>query len=146
MYTVGIVGPITPIGDVNHTEIFGKNAAVGIHAGALLIQHGFAPYCPHLDFQYLLTGLEITAGQLQGVSYEWIRHCDVVFALPGWARSEGSLAELQRARILGIHVAFTIEEVLQWRKNKEEARREEGRVDKYSGNGEFADDVKFRKE
>lgn len=114
MFTVGIVGPITPIGIGNHAEEFCVNISVGIHIAAMLVRRGFAPYCPHLDFQYIMTGLGVTAEELKKVSVEWIKRCDVVFALPFWEKSEGSKYELKVAQSMGKHVVFSVDELLTW--------------------------------
>ena len=112
MITVGIIGPLTPRGEGNHAIEFLENVIEGIHAAGLLIAEGFAPFCPHLDYQYLLADFHFTDAQLKAVSMEWIGRCDVILALHGWRESKGAIAEYTLACQKDIPVVEGINELL----------------------------------
>jgi len=112
--TVGIIGPITPRGTGNHAVEYLTHVADGLHVAASLVHLGFAPYCPHLDFQYCLVNMNLSEGQLKAVSMEWISRCDVILALCGWSNSPGAKAEWELANKLGKPVVFNTAQLLDW--------------------------------
>lgn len=119
MITVGIIGPITPRGEGNHAVECLVNIAEGIHAGGVLIAEGFAPFCPMLDYQYLLADFHFGDDALKAVSLEWIRRCDCVLALPGWKESAGAKLEADLCALAQIPVFESIGKILEWRKGRE---------------------------
>lgn len=119
MITVGLIGPITPRGDGNHAVEFLANVADGIHNAAILVANGFAPYCPHLDFQYVLYDRGLNESMLKAVSLEWIRRCDCVLALPGWRESAGARAEADLCTLAQIPVFESIGKIIEWRRKRE---------------------------
>ena len=114
MKTVGIIGPYTPRGNGNHAVECLENIQQGILLASELVRVGFAPYCPYLDFQYVLTAVRLSEAQLKAVSMEWIRRCDVIIAMDRWRESDGASAELQTAELDGIPIVYSIDELLEW--------------------------------
>ncbi len=108
MIKVYIAGPIS---DPNPIKLL-QNIRAGICAAARLIGEGYAPFCPHLDYQYFLQWTPSEApdiDQIKAVSLEWLKQCDAVILLPGWRTSHGSRIEFMKAEYLGIPVFFNIE-------------------------------------
>jgi nucleoside 2-deoxyribosyltransferase len=112
MTTVGIIGPLTPRGSGNHAVSFLQNVAAGLAMATALIRHGYAPFCPHLDMQYVLADPMISETQLKAVSMEWVGRCDVIIALDGWRESTGAMAEYALACGKNIPVVFSIKELV----------------------------------
>ena len=103
VYIAGAMRDHSPI-------VFLNNLQKGIRAGAELVMAGYAPFCPMLDSQYFLQlrePEEITAKMIMDVSMEWLMQCSAVLVLPGWENSEGTIREINRARIVSIPVFFS---------------------------------------
>jgi hypothetical protein len=99
---VYVAGPITSPDPVAMLE----NIRAGIAAGKWLMLAGYAPFCPHLDYSYLLVSgpgdAPVSVDVLQSVSTAWLRLCDEVVLLPGWENSAGCRAEVAEASLVGI--------------------------------------------
>ncbi len=106
MKRVYVAGPIS----ANDPITLFNNEKCGIDTAAWLILQGFAVFCPHLDFQYLLGvyGKDITKEQLQANSMAWVDCCDCMLVLPGWWDSPGTIREMDRAKELRIPIYFDI--------------------------------------
>ena len=111
MKRVYVAGPIS----ANDPISLFNNEKTGIDTAAWLILQGFAVFCPHLDFQYLLGvyGKDITKEQLQANSMAWVECCDCMLVLPGWGNSIGASAEIERAIDLGIPIYFNVHELVE---------------------------------
>ena len=88
--------------------------------GAELRRNGFSVLVPGLD---LLLGL--SAGNWEYEDYfdnsqPWLEVADVLFLVPGWEGSSGTLKELEMARKEGIPVFGKLEELIKWRTEVEE--------------------------
>ncbi len=75
-------------------EGLAANMRRGIDLAAEVIQAGFAPEVPWLDFDLLLTG-RVTVEQLQEVSMAKLAGSDAMLLAPYWMRSVGTLAEVR---------------------------------------------------
>jgi hypothetical protein len=74
-----------------------ENIRNGLRAASTLIQQGYAPFCPFVDFLYwivLRPKERITKSQIQNYSLEWVKQCQAVLLLKGWERSSGAIREL----------------------------------------------------
>jgi hypothetical protein len=85
------------------------NISAGLRMSTRIMLAGGSPFCPFADF---LMHLVLRDGESLGVndyyahSLEWLEVADAVMVLPGWEASKGTLAELDRARLLGIPVFY----------------------------------------
>jgi hypothetical protein len=128
MLKVYIVGKYR---DPNVIKLFG-NIRRGIKTAARLVQLGFAPFCPFLDFLYLLClpneyCEDIGVDQLQGQGLCWLESSDCVFVIPEEVEtSEGSQAEIKHAEELGIPVFTNLVDLLNWQKQEKKHKIIEG--------------------
>lgn len=93
---------------------FLANLSRGIRASVQLILKGYAPFSPFIDFQYFLNlreGEEITSERIKEISMRWLEVSDAVAVLPHSEQSQGTQAEIARAKELGIPV-YSLEELL----------------------------------
>jgi len=123
---VFISGPITPTGRLNpstnekqnQVAEFLDNVRQGITMATELITHGFAPYCPFVDFMYWFARTPETplpAGcTMQTCDLSWLRSADAILLLPGWETSTGVGGELELAKKLGIPVFYSIAELIEY--------------------------------
>ena len=65
---------------------------------------GYAVICPHLNSAFMDGALPDEAWLERGL--ELLRRSDVIVVLPGWQESEGSKAEVIKARDLEIEILF----------------------------------------
>lgn len=92
------------------------NIRVGIHESAKILKHGFAVFCPFLDFQFALThyALGIEKEDYQANSMAWVEVSDAIFVLPGSENSGGVKRELARARELMIPIFYSLADLIEW--------------------------------
>ena len=83
-----------------------RNIRRGIELSSLLLQKGYAPFCPWLDFQFGLTS-EIPLENYKQGSMAFLRVCDCVLLALGWESSPGALEEIKEAKRLNIPVFET---------------------------------------
>ena len=113
-----IAGPMTPRGNRTDTG----NAAIEyllnvrdlIHAAHVLIDKGYAPYCPGIDFPYYLglpQGKVISEEAIKDVSMAFLDASDLIVLLPGWTASAGCRAEERRAVELRMPMFYGVESV-----------------------------------
>ena len=86
------------------------NMRVGIDLGVKIMEIGYAPYIPWLDFQIGLRA-DFDVQTYKDCSMEWVRFSDAVLLVPDQERSSGVLAEIEMARVLNIPVFETIDEL-----------------------------------
>jgi len=123
---VFIAGPITPTGRLTpstnggHNQVaeYLDNVRQGITMATELIAHGFAPYCPFVDFMYWIarpSDTELPTGAtMQTCDLSWLDVADALLLLPGWETSLGVKGELARANELGIPVYYSIAELIKF--------------------------------
>jgi len=63
-----------------------------------LAHKGFAPFCPWLDYQYLLHKNPLNELQLKNVSLAWLEVSDVLLVISGAGLGTGVDAEIKRAK------------------------------------------------
>jgi len=98
---VYVAGPITLGNQI-------MNVRTAVMVGTQLLDMGFAPYVPHLNFIWdFLTPRHYETWL--ALDKEWIKVCDALLRLPG--ESEGADREVQLANDLGIPVYYSIEEL-----------------------------------
>ena len=97
-----------------NTEQSLRNIRMGILAGAELLNLGYSPYVPHLDYQFNLVqdGVHIDVETYYRHDLGWLKACDCMLVLAGWENSKGVKAEIQFAWEQKIPVYFSKEELL----------------------------------
>jgi hypothetical protein len=90
-----------------------RNIGRGEKACAHLFDMGFAPFCPWSDKVYVTSNPDglFTVEQFKNQSMAWLEVSDAVLVLPGYEESKGTLAEIARAKELGIPVFYSVGEL-----------------------------------
>lgn len=121
---VFIAGPITPTGRLTPSSNEGQNQVAeyldnvrqGIDAATELIAHGFAPYCPFVDFMYWFARNPATplptGCTMQTCDLSWLECADAILLLPGWETSGGVRGELVLANKLSIPEFYSIDDLV----------------------------------
>ena len=93
-----------------------KNIGRGEKVCAELFSLGFAPFCPWHDKSYVTDMPEsnFTVKLFYDFSMAWLEVSDAVLLIQGWEESKGTLAEIGRAKELGIPVFVNIKDVINW--------------------------------
>ena len=98
-----VAGPIT-LGDMN------DNVAMGVAAGKTLLDHGYAPFIPHLSHfvepHATWTNTPARYEQWLALDRSFIAVCDALLRLPG--ESRGADREVAWAVEIGIPVFHTL--------------------------------------
>ena len=99
-----------------------KNIGRGEQLSAEVFKHGFAPFCPwhDKDFVIRLPHAGLTKEMFYEYSIVWLKCCDCVLLVPGWETSSGTLEEIKIAKEIGIPVFETMEELIEFRKVTEQ--------------------------
>lgn len=94
-----------------------KNIGRGEEYSAKVFMKGFAPFCPWHDKTYVISNWreEFQVSQFQEFSMSWLEVSDIVFVIPGWENSKGTILEIQRANELKIPVVFNIDDLEKYR-------------------------------
>ena len=114
---VYVAGAITPNGSnsTNGAIDYLFNMRNMIRVGIDVMQAGFTPYIPCWDFiVFLLLRDEerITGPTIKRLSKDWLDVCDAMVLTPGWRKSKGTLAEIERAKETNIPVFESLEELV----------------------------------
>ena len=97
-----------------------NNKRNGMRASTEVFLAGFAPFCPWLDYHFILMlreGEVLTLEQFYEYSLAWLKASDVLLVLPNSGRSAGTRTEIKMAKELGIPVYYSLEELVQHEKN-----------------------------
>lgn len=73
-----------------------------------------APFVPWFDYQFQLSlreGESLTVPDYYEYSLAWLEVSDCVLVLPGWEKSKGTIAEIERAKELRIPVFYSMNEL-----------------------------------
>ena len=112
-----VAGAITPYPTEHPVLGFLCNIKRGLRASIQLILNGYTPFCPFLDFIYFLllqNGEKITEKMIKEVSMNWLEKCDAIVVLPRYRKSEGTLAEIARAKEINIPVFYSMEDLFDY--------------------------------
>jgi hypothetical protein len=79
-----------------------------------LLQQGFAPFSPWLDYHFVLEDHtnDLTVQDFYEYSMEWLRVSDAIFVQGDWQKSKGTLAEIEEAKLLSIPIFFDITKLI----------------------------------
>lgn len=111
-------GAINPYPGERPALGFLANIHRGIRASIQLILQGYIPFCPFLDFLYFLivqNGENITEKIIKDISMAWLERCDAILVLPRYRKSEGTLAEIARARELKIPIFYSLDDLMDYK-------------------------------
>lgn len=83
-----------------------KNIGRGQYYSARIFMMGAAPFCPWHDKEYVIQNWsdDFTVKQFYDYSIAWLKVSDVVFLVPGWENSKGTLAEIEIAKQMNIPI------------------------------------------
>lgn len=97
-----------------------QNIRDGINASAKLFELGFAPYCPWLDYHYVLACEgDVPKERYQEASMAWLRSSDAVLLIGDWKSSKGTLAEIEEVKRLGIQTFTSVYDLRMWRNSRQ---------------------------
>jgi len=123
MKKIYIAGAITPYDTDPPVSGYWGNIRRGIRMGIELMFAGFTPYNLFLDFFYyplLRNGENLTENMLKKVDFPWLESCDAVLVLSKYRKSEGTKAEITRAKEIGIPVFYSLDDLMDYDSEKEE--------------------------
>jgi hypothetical protein len=91
------------------------NIRKGIRMASILLRAGYAPFCPFVDFLYLLQlreGESLSVKIMQDYSMAWLEKCDAMILLDNYDSSLGTLKEINRADELDIPIFYNLETLI----------------------------------
>ena len=90
------------------------NMRRGLVLSVQVLQAGFAPFAPWLDFEFGLLA-DLTLQQYYNYSMAWLEASEAVLVCPiGAETSRGTQSELVRATELGIPVFWSLRDLQDW--------------------------------
>jgi hypothetical protein len=113
---VFILGPITPTGRLGLSPVWELvwNLRAFFLAESSLIREDVAVINPAADIFALFASPDgFSEKSAKEKSIDKLSHCNIALALPGWERSEGAMAEKEKADKLGIPVFYNIGTLLE---------------------------------
>ena len=91
-----------------------NNMRRGMRASTEVFLAGFFPFCPWLDFHFILMlreNEELTIEQYYEYGIAWLEVSDAILVLPNSEHSRGTKLEMAKAMSLGIPVYYSLEEL-----------------------------------
>jgi nucleoside 2-deoxyribosyltransferase len=97
-----------------------SNIRKGINKSYVLLQQGFAPFSPWLDYHFVLEDYtnDLTVQDFYEYSMEWLRVSDAVLVQGNWQSSKGTIAEIKEAETLGIPVFHDLTKLILYARGK----------------------------
>jgi len=111
MKRVYVAGPYSANNIIDCLE----NMRKGMRAGVEVFLAGYAPWVPWHDFHHQLMfrdGESLSVNDYYEMSMAWLVVSDAVLVLPGWLKSKGTMAELDKASRLGIPIFHSLEDLI----------------------------------
>jgi hypothetical protein len=92
------------------------NMRRGIEMSYKVLEAGMAPFCPWLDYQFLLqdSAGKITVEDMYEYSLSWLRGAEALLVLPNFGKSKGTLKEIEEAERLGIPRFYSLKDLIEW--------------------------------
>lgn len=114
MKRIYIAGPYS----ANNVMDVLNNIRRGIELSYEVLKAGYAPFCPWLDFHYVLMDRnnKLTIDDFYQYSIAWLLVSDAMLLIEGWETSEGTLKEIDIAEFRDIPIFETLDELMsyQW--------------------------------
>ena len=87
-----------------------RNIRWGIEVSTKVLLAGFAPFCPWLDYHFVLAdhSEKLVVIDFYKYSLAWLEVSDAMLVLYGWQKSKGTLAEIERAKALNIPIYYDL--------------------------------------
>lgn len=104
-----------------------RNMKRGMRLATEAFQAGVLPFAPWFDYHFLLQEDDekppLTIDDIYNYSMSFLENWAeaVLVQQEGWIESKGTVAEINRAKELGIPVFFTLESLLNWIKSQDAA-------------------------
>jgi len=98
----------------NAIKLF-DNIRKGIKAASTLLTMGYLPYCPFLDFMFLLSmndGESISIETFRKLSLAWLEVSDYFLVLDGYEESIGIVDEIKLAEYKRIPIIYGLQTFL----------------------------------
>jgi len=97
----------------NVLDVF-HNIRNGIEMSSHILRLGFAPFCPWLDYHYVLEDnfRVLTVQDFYEYSLAWLEVSDALLILKDYEHSKGTLAEIEFAKEKNIPVFYDVDELL----------------------------------
>ena len=115
---VYVAGAISPYPTDPPVEGYWENITRGMYESKRVMQAGFLPYNPFLDFLYYCTpspeDFRMTEGFIKQIGLGWVEACDAILVLKKYRKSEGTKAEIKRAKELRIPVFYSLESLIEY--------------------------------
>jgi hypothetical protein len=90
-----------------------KNVRNAEEVAIEVAKSGACPVCPHSNTRPYFEDIQNDEFWLQATR-EILRRCDAVIFVSGWKQSEGSLAEYEEAKRIGLPTFLHIRELKEW--------------------------------
>ena len=111
MKRVYVAGPYSANNIIDCLE----NMRKGMRAGVEVFLAGYAPWVPWHDFHHQLMfrdGESLSVNDYYEMSMAWLVVSDAVLVLPGWLKSKGTVAEVDKASRLGIPIFHSLGDLI----------------------------------
>lgn len=91
-----------------------KNIGRGEFYSAKIFMMGFAPFCPWHDKDFVIKNWDedFTVEMFYEYSIAWLDVSDIMFLVPGYESSEGTMKEIGRAKELHIPIVKNFKELI----------------------------------
>ena len=91
-----------------------RNIRYGIETSTKVLLAGFAPFCPWLDYHFVLSdhSEKLIVKDFYDYSLAWLEVSDAMLVLWGWEKSKGTLTEMERAKELNIPIYYTFGDLI----------------------------------
>lgn len=95
-----------------------ENIYEGVKHCRMLLDLGFAPFCPWLDCLYVIGHGPMAVESLQESGIAWLKASQAMLLLPGWEKSKGTLREKELAELWGIPIFYSVDSLCLWREGR----------------------------